>query len=429
MCITLGSLLQRLEPEQDSEDLFSFFMPKSHGPCRFGQYNVLYKIILQRLGWGDRVRVWSPEDTGYFEGVPSGWFFLTYIGFMVEDMLLEALYSVRPRETRPGAAFAIYDRYRRRVHRLLEEAVQADLTISTALLQVGTGRLYGFMDLLRDAATELKAVTRPVELPKVLVVGEIYVRCDPFANDFIIEKLEQRGIQCTFAPFTEWLEYTNYINFKSGAQGGLQEHVKAGIQARIQSLCYKAVADIMGWHSRTTVKQTVDAAAPYMRNDLHGEAVLTIGGPVHEWREGQIDGVVSVGPLECMPNKICEAQFFHIAEEEGLASLTLSLNGDPLDQEVVDNFAFEVHSRHRQGVRATPPPMPQWLQQSSRLLGELAAKANNIRGERTPPAQGPKDQEHPPIVLEQRPRRPSALQAPLSMLTKGLAVTTRRRPN
>jgi hypothetical protein len=46
-----------------------------------------------------------------------------------------------------------------------------------------------------------------------------------------------------------------------------------------------------------------------------------------------------------MPTKIAEAQFHHIAEREGLPSLTLSLNGDPVNTAALDNFAFEVHSR------------------------------------------------------------------------------------
>jgi hypothetical protein len=46
-----------------------------------------------------------------------------------------------------------------------------------------------------------------------------------------------------------------------------------------------------------------------------------------------------------MPNKIAEAQFFHIAECEGLPTLTLSLNGDAIDPATLDNFAYEVHSR------------------------------------------------------------------------------------
>jgi len=66
--------------------------------------------------------------------------------------------------------------------------------------------------------------------------------------------------------------------------------------------------------------------------------------------------VVSVGPLECMPNKISENQFFHIAENEGLHSLTLYLNGDPVDPEVLDNFAYEVRSQYERRKRGEPIP-------------------------------------------------------------------------
>ena len=53
-----------------------------------------------------------------------------------------------------------------------------------------------------------------------------------------------------------------------------------------------------------------------------------------------------------MPTKIAEAQFHHIAERDGLISLTLSFNGDPINTSALDNFAFEVHarSRNRAGV-------------------------------------------------------------------------------
>jgi len=90
--------------------------------------------------------------------------------------------------------------------------------------------------------------------------------------------------------------------------------------------------------------------------------VLTVGGPVHEWRHGHIDGVVSVGPHECMPNKLAEAHFFHVARREGLLSLSLPLNGDPIDPEVLDNFAYEIHAQFRQratrrGGEAVPEPV------------------------------------------------------------------------
>ena len=46
-----------------------------------------------------------------------------------------------------------------------------------------------------------------------------------------------------------------------------------------------------------------------------------------------------------MPTKIAEAQLHHIAEREGLLSLTLPLNGDPVSEAALDNFAFEVRAR------------------------------------------------------------------------------------
>jgi hypothetical protein len=120
-----------------------------------------------------------------------------------------------------------------------------------------------------------------------------------------------------------------------------------------------------------------------------------------------IDGVVSVGPLECMPNKICEAQFFHVAEKEGLPSLTLSLNGDPVDPEVVDNFAFEVHQRFRAGRRPAPRPRrrktPAWIERPMAALSGVKAEER-----RTRLPEGPDvsflAQQNPPPRPWQRPR-------------------------
>ena len=68
---------------------------------------------------------------------------------------------------------------------------------------------------------------------------------------------------------------------------------------------------------------------------------------MHAWRDRHVDAVLSVGPLECMPNKLAESQLVHVGEAEGLLSLTVSTNGDPVDPEPLDAFAFEVHARFR----------------------------------------------------------------------------------
>ncbi len=369
MTVTLGSLLQRIERDRDTDEKFSFFIPTASGPCRFGSYNVLSKIVLERLGWKERVGFWSPADADYFEGLDSGFSAMVFAGFMAADLLLAALYDTRPVETTKGEAQEIFDFYYSELCKQLEKSCQGDLSPGTVVGQVMSGHFFGVGTLLKRAASAFDAARENRSIPTVSIVGEVYVRCDPFSNDYVIRKLEQRGIRCCFAPFTEWLEYTDYQDV---IKANASEFISSFLQATIQHQLYAMVADILGWHRRTTVQDSLQAAKPYIREELSGEAVLTVGGPLYEWREGLIDGVVSVGPLECMPNKISEAQFFHVAEQEGLISLTLGLNGDPVDPEILDNFAYEVHAqfnRRKTGKSIPPPPLrprrPSWVPSSA----------------------------------------------------------------
>jgi predicted CoA-substrate-specific enzyme activase len=368
LTLTLGALVQRVEKSTDPNEHFSFFMPTATGPCRFGCYNILQKIVMERLGHQDRVRFWAPIDDNYFDGVDDGFAGILYAGFVGIDLLLAGLYDVRPVETEEGAADKIFQFYQEQLLDLLERETHGDLTAGHIVAETMSGRMFGITNLLSRAAKAYKKIKGDQDIPTVLVVGELYVRCDPASNDFVIKKLEKRGIRGRFAAFYEWLEYTDYQDV---VKTKIPEYVSSFIQATIQHHLYLTIGSELGWPRRTTVQDALVAASPYIRENLSGEAVLTLGSPLHEWREGHIDGAVAVGPLECMPNKIAEAQFFHAAEKEGIISLTLSLNGDPIDPAMLDNFAYEVHAQHRRSKNGrtvshppTIPPRPSWVPQS-----------------------------------------------------------------
>jgi activator of 2-hydroxyglutaryl-CoA dehydratase/predicted nucleotide-binding protein (sugar kinase/HSP70/actin superfamily) len=346
MALTLGGLLQRLE-RAAPDDRFAYLMASTNGPCRFGVYNLLNQVVLQRLGWQDRVRIWSPCDTGYFAEFPPGFAMLVFAGFMAADLLQEAWLDVQSSETRPGAAGEIHRRALTDLLALMESAAAKTRSTPASLWQAASGRLFGIRDLLTRAAAEFAAVRGPDALPTVLVVGEIYVRCVPFANGFAVEELQRRGLRVQLAPMHEWLDYCDHQRRRNAPAWQFGPWLSDAIQGRIQRAAYAAMDGPMGWPARPTTGELLDAARPYLRDDLEGEAVLTLGNPLVAWRQGRIDGVLSVGPHECMPNKIAEAQFSHIAEREGLPALTLPVNGDPVNPEVLDNFAFEVHARSR----------------------------------------------------------------------------------
>ena len=343
--LTLGSLLQRLDRAPFSPEGFAFFMPTATGPCRFGMYRWLHQLTLEQLGLADRVRIWSTVDSGQFDGVPPGFSALTMVGFAAADLLLDVLHDVRPIERSPGSARVLYDQLHAELLAKLQRAAAGDLGGRATLREAFTGQLFGVTELLRRAGPAFAALRSERRVPTVLVTGEIYVRCDPFANDFIVDALEARGLRARVAGVSEWLDYADWLGVERGQRRGMAARLSSLVQQRIRDTTYRAMAGPLGWPTRTTVAEALAAAEPYLRDALHSEAPMTLGTALCAWRAGQIQGTVNVGPLECMPTRISEAQLCHASEREGLPSLTLSFDGEALRAEPLDGFAFAIHER------------------------------------------------------------------------------------
>lgn len=352
MPLTLGTLLQRLD-RATPDERFLYLFPSANGPCRFGVYNLLNQIVLDRLGWRSRVRIWSPNDNRYFEGMSPGVQTLMLAGMMAADLLKQALLDTRPGERKPGTASATYARFHQELLGRLETAARGDLSLAASLWQVATGRLFGLGDLLHRAGREFAACRGAQDRPVVELTGEIYVRSVDFSNDFIIERLEERGLRVRLSPITEWLNYCAFLNRQSHGNR-LRDRFGALLRSRIETAAFTAITRSSSEPHPPAVHHVLEAARPYLSDALEGEAVLTLGTPLHQWFQQRIDGVVNVGPLECMPTKIAEAQFQHVARHEGLPSLTLPFNGEPLNTAALDNFAFEVKAAVR--PRSIPRP-------------------------------------------------------------------------
>ncbi len=353
MCTTLGSLLKFLNSQKDASKRYAYLMPRALGPCRFGTYNLLNQITLERLGFKDRIRVWSPVESGYFDDLPPKFSILLFAGWVIADLYSQALFDTRPCERQPGLAQTIYDKHMGIMLRHLEHETARASSLFKTFGEIVTDKFFGMTRLAEEAAREFAAARVVRSMPTILLVGEIYVRCESFSNDYIVEKLEARGFRVRRAPFSEFMEYVDYVNMFLRNPPTWRQRLNSWIQNKIHDVPYAAMGRVLGWPPHTPIKESVMAAADYVRPELLGEAGITLGTALHEWREGLIDAVVSVGPLECMPNKVAEAQFFHLAEKERLPSLTLSLNGDPLETQNLENFAFEVHTRFKEKLQKT----------------------------------------------------------------------------
>ncbi len=344
LALTLGSVLRRVERAAPGER-FAMLMPTARGPCRFGMYHAVDRLVFERLGLDSRVRLWTPSDDGYFEGAPAGLAALVFSGLMAAELLEAMRCDALAGAPDPAAVSAAHLRRLRELLAHLECTAAGEIGARRALAEVARGRLFGCGPFLREAARELAALRDPRPRPAVLVVGEIYVRLDPFATDDLVRRLLARGIRVRVEPVHPWLEYQEHINALVGIPRDAATRFSAFIQARIQARAWQLVRRPFGWPQPPSAAAELRAAAPFIRHQLEGEPALTLGGALHAWRAGDLDGVLSVAPLECMAARVAEAQFPHAAPADDMHVLCLQLNGDPIDPEALDAFLYEVEAR------------------------------------------------------------------------------------
>jgi len=341
MIITLGGLLKYLKAHPKEE--FYYFMPQAGGPCRFGQYQLLFKIILEKLGLIERVKVISPtSETGYQYQLQIGAATMgkAWAAVIFSDLLKDALHCIRPEEKIPGSTQRVFSFYLRKA----EETI-----LKTPNDWPGLWGLWGLESLAREAAESFRRISRDSrkqDKPTVLVTGEIYVRLDSFANNEVIRELENLGVKVKLAPFREWANYVTWTRLmketliKAKRSKILLTH---WLQQMIEKKLYRIFAKALAWPKDHHVEEILETARPYLSGlKPLGEAALTIGLPLLLWQKKEIQGVVVAGPFECMPTRIGETQLNLISQKMGLPVLTLSFYGDPLEKDILESFVWDL---------------------------------------------------------------------------------------
>jgi predicted CoA-substrate-specific enzyme activase len=334
--ITSGNMLKVLRDGDPSKT--AFFMGTASGPCRFGQYCTYHRMILEKAGYGDVPVVTASSRDSYtsVSGLTGPGFQLDLLRSAVAaDILLRAVSRIRP-----------YARDREAVGRAYSDS----LDIIEEAIEKGSSAV--------SAMTRAARLFEPLALeglpkPRILVFGEIYVRNDPYANAWTADRIEELGGEVIPTPLSEWFEFVNHCFVrrskassslagvaKGSLKGALIHHVKRSLE--------KPFHHILRDRPEPTSQEILDAAGPYMRENIGGEAILCIGAPVAMARRGLIDGAVNVLPFTCLPGTVVAAVSKRIRRDlPDLPWLNLAFDG----QEDTDNssrleaFMFQVLQR------------------------------------------------------------------------------------
>jgi len=323
--ITTGDMVKKAMSEDFDPDRAVFFMPSGAGPCRFGQYNIFHRLVLDEIGF-QKVPILSPnQDESFYSALGMiGKDFTKHAwrGIVAIELLMKCLHETRPYEVNKGETDALYREYLKK--------------ISTAL-RSSNGAI---PELFRDMKRSFSEVKKSGEKrPLIGVIGEIFVRHNVFANENLIKKVEEMGGEVWLAPVEEWIYYVNLMGLRKSllrlrndlftqrlAEDLLRTVLTRYVQKKIEHKYSKSFKGFLRTLKEPSTSEILKNASPYLHDSFEGEAVLSMGKAVDFVKHGTT-GIISAMPFGCMPGTIVSALLKGLKRDTGIPCLSVAFDG------------------------------------------------------------------------------------------------------
>jgi predicted nucleotide-binding protein (sugar kinase/HSP70/actin superfamily) len=312
LTLTLGRLLSRLREGDGDGRRHAFFLPHACGPCRFGCYELLQRLVLEREGFGD-VAFLTPSNDNAYQGLGESLRRASWLGILSADVLFKVACRFRPYERVPGT-----------VDGLMDEVVEGAIRATEAGVKPRT--------VLASALASMRRLGKPsTGRPLVGIVGEIYVRCNPMANQDLVRSIEAAGGEAWLSPFSEWMLFACYEHERRGRQGwDILGQTKAFLKNRYlfetERIWYQDAGPLLADRHEPSVETMVEAARPYASYNFGGETQLVVGRAVCFAREGA-GMVVNCSPFGCLPGALMTGLFNEVQRDLGVPIVNLFYDG------------------------------------------------------------------------------------------------------
>ncbi|MBI4823915.1 MAG: CoA protein activase [Nitrospirae bacterium] len=330
--VTTGDMLKKVFSSDFKPEESAFFMPSGTGPCRFGQYNVFHKQVLDEIGLED-VLIFAPnQDIEFYKDlgiVGKDFTLLSWKGIVAIELLYKCLHETRPYERQNGTSDEVYRHSLDKIRLSLQ------------------GRNGKIEDVLKDVRRDFSAIPRYKEKkPLIGVVGEIFVRSNRFSNEDLVRKLESLGGEVWLAPLEEWIYYINFIAqrralLKNKPSDIINIFLKRFFQKRIEHR-YARQAGFQGYLKtldEPTTKELLRKASPYVHDSFEGETILSIGKSVDLIERGA-SGIVNAMPFGCMPGTIVTALMIALSRQHDVPIISIPYDGTESSTSEIQLEAF-----------------------------------------------------------------------------------------
>ncbi len=323
--ITTGDMVKKALSADFDPSNAAFFMPSGAGPCRFGQYNILHRMVLDETGF-PKVPIFSPnQDNSFYRelGIVGKDFAKhAWKGIIATELLIKCLHETRPYEMSRGETESIYNEYLLKISRMIKSQ---------------DGVVTGFLNEMRRTFSLIPRTNG--RKPVIGIIGEIFVRHNTFSNEDIIKKVEALGGEVWLAPIEEWIYYINLMALRKAlmkwhqnlfSRDNLQDilsiFITRLVQKKIEHKFSKPFKGFLKTLEEPTTNEIFRNASPYLHKSFEGEAILSIGKTIDFVKNGA-SGIISAMPFGCMPGTIVSALLKGVKQDTGIPYLSIAYDG------------------------------------------------------------------------------------------------------
>ena len=348
--LVLGSILQFIDehPPNQPDEVLLFFVPSTLGPCRTGQYYIFYERLFRDLGWENVLILVGDSSNSYREMGPTFnrdiWWAL-----VLGDYFTDVRTGLALMASDVNSAMKIFsERWKDVV-----DTIRAQGDVEQAVARAGAA----FTAIPRKCSLD--------DVPRVLVVGEIYVRRDTFSVTEITDFLVEKGIFPKVTGVTEWIGYTDHCRRrrmeKDRESQGMMESVRSGnwkerAWYQVETFYKEMVEHKISRHLNPTglvphVPHDMDkivgnAETWFIDPDLESEATCSSGVAATGMMDGY-SGIAIIAPFACLPGRLIEGVYAPWSRQRGYPVISLENDGQPYPPNVVARMEIFAHNVNR----------------------------------------------------------------------------------
>ncbi|MDA3812282.1 MAG: acyl-CoA dehydratase activase [Spirochaetaceae bacterium] len=339
--LVLGSALRFFNSDQYKKDeIYMLFVPITTGPCRTGQYFVFYENLFKDMKLENVIVFTMSADNSYTELGPN---FSKHFwrGAAAADYMKDIQTSLRACAMDPKSALA-------RFHDLWDGLiVSIERDFNTLLPELKT---------IGKELAKIPLKRKMEDCPKVLVVGEIYVRRDDFAVDELIELFCRKEIIAKVAGLGEWIHYLDFVRtYDLKKRIKLQPWYKKAISRERRALTKLNIEKAWKHSTEHNIKSALTTSglipsAPdnmekmmenssehFVNHELNSEITVSTGSAATAMDEG-FSGVVNISPFACLIGRVIEGLYTPWARERNFPTMSVEVDGNMLPPNIINKL-------------------------------------------------------------------------------------------